>query len=183
MKPRGFIQPFLKYFKLMPERAGFTLIELLITIIILGILAMLIYPNFQGMIITAKLKEAPVAVEVIAAAEKAYYFKTGAYYGFSADGTMGYGYQNHSYSDAENALNIIIPKGNNVFCEYRVFACDYGGSDGWYALVEVVPKDYSSWLYQYYIRNIYYGGIYEGKTFKEPTHPYSKYIKTDFPSP
>lgn len=102
---------------------AFTLIELLLTVVIIGIVAAIMYPNFEGMIIRGKLQEVYNTVELRRAAEQQYYFKTGTWFCFKYDSTgdgSGSDKQNYaSYDTAEQQLGIKLPR-NLDFCKYKM---------------------------------------------------------------
>ena len=61
----------------MKPKSAFTLIEVLIVILILGILTTVAIPQFEGMIIRAKLAEIFPMVAAIAKAEELYFLEHG----------------------------------------------------------------------------------------------------------
>ena len=65
---------------------GFTLIELLVVIGIIGILAAVGIPSYNGYVTYAANKQAQISVRTIAAAEETYYLVNGSYF-FSAGST------------------------------------------------------------------------------------------------
>lgn len=58
---------------------GFTLVELLIVIVILGIIALLALPVYEGFILKAKIAEANHFIGAIKTGEEAYYAETNEY--------------------------------------------------------------------------------------------------------
>lgn len=103
---------------------AFTLVELLLVLVIIGILAVIVYPNFERFKTRARLKEVENTVELIRAAERVYYFKTGDWHYFSKTGT-GNGSATGSpasYTTAETNLNITLPSyaSSGTICNYTI---------------------------------------------------------------
>lgn len=61
------------------NEAGFTLVELMIVIVIVGILAAVAVPIYQGNITKAKMTECDSALGTIRTAERVYYAENGKY--------------------------------------------------------------------------------------------------------
>ncbi len=147
---------------------GFTLVELLIVVAIIGVLATIMYPNFQGMITRARLKEIYSTIEVIKAAEKYYYFKKGAYYQFAygATGPTVWG-----YPEAEAALNINLPK-NTDFLRYDFTnGTPSGGINGNYAWAKAPNPSV--------FQNVYFYNLDNDTSYKNSSHQYAKYMVAD----
>ncbi|MBI4335499.1 MAG: prepilin-type N-terminal cleavage/methylation domain-containing protein [Candidatus Omnitrophica bacterium] len=60
-------------------RKGFTLLELLVVIVIIGILASIAIPNYQGMVEKSKADQAKTYLKVIRTGEKIYYANNTSY--------------------------------------------------------------------------------------------------------
>ena len=105
------------------NKKSFTLTELLIAVVIMGILASVLYPNYNAFILKAKLKEVENTVETIKAAERYYRFKIEDWYVWVWDDVVD-GYIKNSDGSADNIeeiLHITIPKGDDAICQYRFF--------------------------------------------------------------
>ncbi|NRA55243.1 MAG: type IV pilin protein [Gammaproteobacteria bacterium] len=70
------------------KQTGFSLIELMVVVAIIGILTMLVYPNYQSSVIKTNRSQAKVALEGLAAAMERYYSENSSYAGanFSSAG-------------------------------------------------------------------------------------------------
>ena len=66
------------------KSSGFTLLELMITVAIVGILAAIAIPSYNGYLKTAKMTEAQNNLAAIALAEEEYYLENNNY--FTGDG-------------------------------------------------------------------------------------------------
>lgn len=64
---------------LLKDRRGFTLVELMITVVIVGILAAVAIPLYQGQVKRAKASEADAALGSIRTALRVYYAENAAY--------------------------------------------------------------------------------------------------------
>lgn len=136
MKEKSFTQPFFRTKNFLEvKRAGFTLVEVMLVVVVIAMLAVLSYPSVRGFRLKARLKEVENTVQLIVAAERHFFFKNGSWYSFSEDGAGGGG--GNDYAAAEAYLNIVLPKGNDVMCDYLVY--DSGGAGEW--IVRFDAKD------------------------------------------
>lgn len=150
---------------------AFTIVELLIAAVIIGILAALIFPWFEGVRIRARLKEIYQTVEIIKAAELYYYEKkAGYYYGFSWDGSQ-LGDDGNTYTEAENNLHITIPQGANAFCQYRTQVNNAAAPPRCYIFAYTISRQPGIWLYIY--------SFIDDATAKNSAHDYSDYVQAD----
>lgn len=126
-----------------------SLIEIMLVIIIIGILASVVYPRYVEWRIKARLKEIPITVEVIAAAERVFLYKNGNYRtlpNWEAD-----------YINAGDDLNVVLPD-ESAICEYGVRT---SGTDG---IIDFRRADTDELLGSYNIDNDIYtivGSSYE----------------------
>jgi type IV pilus assembly protein PilE len=63
----------------LPTASGFTLIELMITIVVLGILAAIAYPNYTKYVRESRRSDATIAISQIAAREEKFLTECGVY--------------------------------------------------------------------------------------------------------
>ena len=169
---------------IVQQRKAFTLVEVLIVGIIIGILAAMTYPQFKGFYINAKLKEVPNIVEIVRVAEQRYYCKHGHYFSFGLgilDGPLAGEPEAgpRGYTDGEDALFIIIPKGADAFCDHHAEAV-YGGVPlaPTYLRIRFWKKGESG------IGNQFYYWEYDCATstittHKDGSHEYAPYIEAD----
>ena len=64
-----------------PKTAGFTLIELMVTVAILGVLASIAIPAYNGYVLTAKMAEADNNLAALRLAEEEYFLENNTYFG------------------------------------------------------------------------------------------------------
>lgn len=64
-----------------PKTAGFTLIELMVTVAILGILAAIAIPSYNGYVLTAKMTEAENNLAALRLAEEEFFLENNTYFG------------------------------------------------------------------------------------------------------
>ena len=69
------------YIKNKLNTNGFTLIELMVTVAILGILAAIAIPSYNGYVLTAKMSEAQNNFAALRLAEEEYYLENNTYFG------------------------------------------------------------------------------------------------------
>lgn len=69
------------YIKNKLNTNGFTLIELMVTVAILGILAAIAIPAYNGYVLTAKMSEAENNLAALRLAEEEFYLENNTYFG------------------------------------------------------------------------------------------------------
>lgn len=69
----------------MRKHYGFTLIELLIALAIVGIIATIAYPSYQGSILKTRRAEGKAALMQVMMAQERYYSQNNTYMAFKAD--------------------------------------------------------------------------------------------------
>ena len=139
------------------------MIELLIVVVVIGVLAMIVYPQYEGMRIRARLRDIYSTVEVIKAAEKYYYAKKNAWYEFNKNGTNSA----NTYAAAENALRITLPDSSEALYAYAV---DQDATSGYEVAMAFCPPN-GSLLYWYVLP--------DGPSWKNSSHQYTKYITAE----
>jgi len=70
------------------KSTGFTLIELMVTVAILGILASIAIPAYNGYINTAKMTEAENSLAALRLAEEEYFLENNTYFGGTDTNTL-----------------------------------------------------------------------------------------------
>jgi len=82
------------------KKAGFSLTEVIITIIIVGILALVAIQVHKVLVIRAIASEGKTLMGAIATAEKAYWVENGTFYGYSGPADSQSDPQDHPQTDA-----------------------------------------------------------------------------------
>ncbi|GEM_PF-6252803 len=141
---------------------GFTLTELLIVVVIIGVLSVVVYPQYEGMRTRAGLRELYQTVEVIKAAENYYYDRKGMWRIFAWNDT----------DDAEEDLGITIK--NDSFCTYWVSAANatLPGANPKYWIFVGVRSYYPTWA-------IYGYDLTHKVSYRNINHHYSQHITAD----
>lgn len=102
----------------MKKRNAFTLIEVLIVVIILGILATIAVPSFQGVVVKAKFSELHTTVAAIERTSDLFYLENGFYAAYG-DGEVGndlaYSTTQVRIDNFSTVLGIDIPGLNSIF--------------------------------------------------------------------
>jgi len=152
------------------KKAAFTLLELMIVVIIVGVLASLAMPRFQGAIIKAKMAELYNTVDVIERAEEIYYYRY-ENYAAAIDGISGGDLPPHANSDHQefrDVLGVDIPN-NSEF----IYAVCYGVNNNPPTRIFVFAR-------KYYADDVLCCKIIGGGWIKEPNgpHRWGKYLVT-----
>lgn len=99
---------------LRKNQGGFTLVELMIVVIIVGILAAVAIPMYQGATERAKASEAVAALGTIRGAMRVYYAEHGTYVGTAATPAVG---------DLVTASGVLDVTANDLLGRYFSNAC------------------------------------------------------------
>ena len=150
------------------KKSAFTLVELLIVIVIIGILASVGIPRYQGSVIKGKLSELFAAVTAIHKAEDIYFYEHNEYPA-ALDGTTGgdlvYSRTQAEINNFESILGVQVPGLSSVFV-YGVYynpaavyvrVREHDGDWGWFCYLIIEGSEKGTWK-------------------KNGGHPWSKYL-------
>lgn len=118
--------------RLMSRQKGFTLIELMVVVAIVGILAAVAYPSYQGSIRKTNRSDAKDALLRLAAAQERFFFSNNGYtndlskLGFTAQSGNFFSTENH-YQLTVTAGPTCTSAGGKSFPCYTVTATARGG--------------------------------------------------------
>lgn len=115
---------------------GFTLTELLITLVIIGILVLIAYPNLMPLISSAKSTEAKLQLEHLHTLEQNYFYT----YSIYSDNLSDIGFEQEKLTTEEggraNYKIEIVKASNNSFLATATAITDFDG-DGNYNVWEI----------------------------------------------
>ncbi len=150
------------------QKSAFTLLELLIVIVVIGILAFVAIPRYQGSITRSKMAELYSTVATIHKAEDLYFYEYGEY-AANADETAGadlpYSTTQAYIDNFENILGLQIPGMASIF----VYGVYYNPAN----IYVRVRDHFNDWGI---ICRIYIEGNNKGTWVKYGSHPWSKYL-------
>ena len=139
------------------KRPAFTLVELLIVIVIVGILASVGIPHYQGSIIKSKLAELFNTVAAIHKAEDTYFYEHNDY------ALLDYSWDQAKINAFETTLGLRIPGMDSIFV-YGV----YYDPASIYVRARSIPNTWFCFLI--------IEGSNKGVWKKNAGHPWSKYL-------
>lgn len=105
---------------------GFTLTELLVTLVIIGILVLIAYPNLMPLISNAKSTEAKLQLEHVHNLEKSYFYMHSKY----STNTEDIGFEQEKLSTEDGKANYrieIIEATGNTFRAVATAVADFDG--------------------------------------------------------
>ena len=113
---------------------GFTLIELLVVVLIIGILAAVVVPQYQLAVLKSRVTQAAVRAEAITKAEEIYYLSTGHFTNSLADLDVDFAdcslrqdYENTYYKCTDKVnLDIFTYSVYAYVLENKTFGLEYG---------------------------------------------------------
>ena len=158
------------------RKKAFTLVELLIVIIIIGILAAVAVPQYQGMIAKTKMAELYVAVNAVIKAEEVFYAEHGFYAATSSPHPgydLPYTIDQAGLDAFSNVLDLTMPGLNSIFTYAVVY---YAVNNGSRIYVRVRQHQWDPPQGWGMLCTVGVDGANKGVWWIDTNHPWSAYL-------
>jgi len=134
-------------------KKAFTLVELLIVVIIIGILATIAMPAYQGMVWRARCSEVPTTVMALARAADRYYIEHNERTGLTYTGVQCRFGRNIPPGSRDLHGDIDVEISENSYFQYFMAPCQTQLTS---TIIFVRDPDYTKWAWQYdYVTDVW----------------------------